>query len=77
MFKYIFLFVIFSSGLNAESVWTDNGDLVITDSNIEVWVNDKGSVEYVVPLENNETNFIYGEDKLTVCQPVANGSICF
>ena len=73
----LLLLMLLSGSLNAESVWTEDGDLVITDDNTIVWVNDEGSVDYVVPIENNETNFIYGEDKLTVCMPTVNGSICY
>jgi hypothetical protein len=52
--------------------------LVIIDApNSIVYVDDEGSVNYAAEVDSDEPTFIYGTDKLTVCQPTANGSICY
>ena len=82
--KYIFYgfiagMVLFNMNLKAESVWTDDGDLIIIDGSddVSVYIDDEGSVNYEAGISNDESTFIYGTDKLTVCQPTANGSICY
>ena len=81
--KYIFYgfiagMVLFNMNLKAESVWTDDGSLVIIDApDSIVYVDNEGSINYAAEVSNEDTTFVYGEDKLTVCQPTANGSICY
>ena len=82
--KYIFYgfiagMVLFNMNLKAESVWTDDGSLIIIDGSddVSVYIDDEGSVNYEAGISNDESTFIYGTDKLTVCQPTANGSICY
>jgi hypothetical protein len=82
--KYIFYgfiagMVLFNMNLKAESVWTDDGSLIIIDGSddVSVYIDDEGSVNYEAGISNDESTFIYGADKLTVCQPTANGSICY
>ena len=82
--KYIFYgfiagMILFNMNLKAESVWTDDGDLIIIDGSddVSVYIDDEGSVNYEAGISNDESTFIYGTDKLTVCQPTANGSICY
>lgn len=72
----ILLLMLLSSSLSAENVWTDDGSLIITDAPTEVYIED-GSVKYDVEISNSEPTFVYGEDKLTVCMPTANGTICY
>jgi hypothetical protein len=72
----VILLMLLSGSLSAESVWTDDGSLVITDTSTEVYIED-GSVKYDVEISSSEPTFVYGEDKLTVCMPTANGSICY
>ena len=71
--------ILFNMNLKAESVWTTDGDLIIIDGSddVSVYIDDEGSVNYEAGISNDESTFIYGTDKLTVCQPTANGSICF
>jgi len=74
----VILLMLLSGSLSAESVWTDDGSLVIIDApNSIVYVDDEGSVNYAAEVDSDEPTFIYGTDKLTVCQPTANGSICY
>ena len=74
----IILLMLLSGSLSAESVWTDDGSLVIIDApDTIVYVDNEGSINYDVEVSDNEATFIYGTDKLTVCQPTANGSICY
>jgi len=74
----LLLLMLLSGSINAESVWTDDGSLVIIDApDSIVYIDNEGSVNYDVEVSDNEQTFIYGTDKLTVCQPTANGSICF
>ena len=82
--KYIFYgfiagMIFFNINLKAESVWTTDGDLIIIDGSddVSVYIDDEGSVNYEAGISNDESTFIYGTDKLTVCQPTANGSICY
>ena len=82
--KYIFYgfiagMILFNMNLKAESVWTTDGDLIIIDGSddVSVYIDDEGSVNYEAGISNDESTFIYGTDKLTVCQPTANGSICY
>jgi len=79
LFGFLVGMAVLNTNLKAESVWTDDGSLVIIDGSddVSVYVDDEGSVNYEVGLSNDETTFIYGTDKLTVCQPTANGSICY
>ena len=74
----LLLLMLLSGSLNAENVWTDDGSLVIIDGShdVSVYIDDEGSVNYEAEVSNDESTFIYGTDKLTVCQPTANGSIC-
>ena len=71
--------ILFNGNLFADSVWTDDGSLVIIDGSddVYVYVDDEGSVNYEAAISGDESTFIYGTDKLTVCQPTANGSICY
>lgn len=74
----IILLMLLSGSLSAESVWTDDGSLVIIDApDSIVYVDNEGSVNYATEVSNEDTTFVYGEEKLTVCQPTANGSICY
>ena len=75
----LLLLMLLSGSLNAENVWTDDGSLVIIDGSddVSVYIDDEGSVNYEAKISNDESTFIYGTDKLTVCQPTANGSICY
>lgn len=74
----LLLLMLLSGSINAESVWTDDGSLVIIDApDSIVYIDNEGSVNYDVEVSNDESTFVYGTDKLTVCQPTANGSICF
>lgn len=74
----LLLLMLLSSSLNAESVWMDDGSLVIIDApDSIVYIDNEGSVNYDVEVSDDESTFVYGTDKLTVCQPTANGSICF
>ena len=75
----VILLMLLSGSLSAESVWTDDGSLVIIDGSddVSVYIDDEGSVNYEAEISNNESTFIYGTDELTVCQPTANGSICY
>jgi len=79
LFGFLVGMALLNTNLKAESVWTDDGSLVIIDGSddVSVYVDDEGSVNYEVGLSDDETTFIYGTDKLTVCQPTANGSICY
>ena len=79
LFGFLVGMALLNTNLKAESVWTDDGSLVIIDGSddVSVYVDDEGSVNYDVGLSDDETTFIYGTDKLTVCQPTANGSICY
>ena len=52
--------------------------LVIIDApDSIVYVDNEGSINYDVEVSDNEATFIYGIDKLTVCQPTGQGSICY
>ena len=64
---------------NAESVWADDGSLVIIDGsdNVSVYVDESGSVNYKASVSADEPTFIYGTEELTVCMPTASGSICY
>jgi len=74
----LLLLMLLSGSINAESVWTDDGSLVIIDApDSIVYIDNEGSVNYDVEVSDDESTFIYGTDKLTVCQPTANGSICY
>jgi len=75
----LLLLMFLSCSINAESVWTDDGSLVIIDgsNDVSVYIDDEGSMNYEAAISNDESTFIYGTDKLTVCQPTANGSICY
>jgi len=75
----VILLMLLSGSLSAESVWTDDGSLVIIDGSddVSVYIDNEGSVNYEAEISNDESTFIYGTDKLTVCQPTANGSICY
>lgn len=79
LYGFIAGMVLFNMNVKAESVWTDDGALVIIDGSddVSVYVDDEGSVNYEVGLSDDETTFIYGADKLTVCQPTATGSLCY
>ena len=68
--------ILFNGNLFAQSIWTEDGSLVITDSPADVYI-ENGRVQYEVEVSEDESTFIYGTDKLTVCQPTANGSICY
>ena len=71
--------ILFNMNLKAESVWTTDGDLIIIDGSedVSVYIDNEGSVNYEAEISNDESTFIYGTDGLVVCQPTANGSICF
>ncbi len=75
----VILLMLLNGSLSAESVWTDDGSLVIIDGSddVSVYIDNEGSVNYEAEISNDESTFIYGTDKLTVCQPTANGSICY
>ncbi len=74
----LLLLMLLSGSINAESVWNDDGSLVIIDApDSIVYIDNEGSVNYDVEVSDDESTFVYGTDKLTVCQPTANGSICF
>ena len=79
LFGFLAGMVLLNTNLKAESVWTEDGSLVIIDgsNDVSVYVDDDGSVNYEAAISNDESTFIYGTDKLTVCQPTANGSICY
>ena len=68
--------ILFNGNLFAQSIWTEDGSLVITDSPADVYI-ENGRVQYEVEVSEDESTFIYGTDKLTVCQPTANGSLCY
>ena len=68
--------ILFNGNLFAQSIWTEDGSLVITDSPADVYI-ENGRVQYEVEVSEDESTFIYGTDGLVVCQPTANGSICF
>jgi len=75
----LLLLMLLSGSISAQSIWTDDGSLVIIDGSddVSLYIDDEGSVNYEAEISNDESTFIYGTDKLTVCQPTANGSICY
>ncbi len=79
LFGFLVGMVLLNTNLNAESVWTDDGSLVIIDGSddVSVYIDNNGSVNYEAEISNDESTFIYGTDKLTVCQPTANGTLCY
>ncbi len=72
----LLLLMLLSGSLNAESIWTDDGALIITDSPTQVYIED-GELKYSVEVSDEESTFVYGKEELTVCMPTANGSICY
>ena len=63
--------------VNAESVWMDDGSLVIIDAQESiVYIDEDNNINYDVEISSDEPTFIYS-DKLTVCQPTNSGSICY
>ena len=72
----LLLLMLLSGSINAESVWTDDGSLIVTDSPSQVYIED-GEVKYNVDVSNDESSFIYGENELTVCQPTNQGVVCY
>lgn len=73
------LAVLVSSFALAESVWEDDGSLTIIDSSepTNIYIDNSGSVKTETALSSNEPTFIYGSDKLIVCQPTEQGVICY
>ena len=73
------LVALVSSVVLAESVWEDDGSLTIIDSSepSNIDIDSSGSVKTETALSSNEPTFIYGSDKLTVCQPTEQGTICY
>jgi len=62
---------------SAESVWMDDGSLVIIDAEESiVYIDEDNKINYDVEISNDEPTFIYS-DKLTVCQPTNSGTICY
>ena len=78
MVKTIIALITFIAlSVNAESVWMDDGSLVIIDSKETiVYIDEDNKINYDVEISNDEPTFIYN-DKLTVCQPTNSGSICY
>jgi hypothetical protein len=78
MVKTIIALITFIAlSVNAESVWMDDGSLVIIDSQETiVYIDEDNKINYDVKISNDEPTFIYN-DKLTVCQPTNSGSICY
>ncbi len=73
----ILLLIALSSSVSAESVWMDDGSLVIIDAQESiVYIDEDNNINYDVEISNDEPTFIYS-DKLTVCQPTNSGSICY
>ena len=73
----ILLLIALSSSVSAESVWMDDGSLVIIDAQESiVYIDEDNNINYDVKISNDEPTFIYN-DKLTVCQPTNSGSICY
>ena len=68
--------ILFNGNLFAQSVWTEDGSLVITDSTADVYI-ENGRVQYQVEVSEDESTFVYGKNELTVCMPTQDGSICF
>ena len=63
--------------VNAESVWMDDGSLVIIDAQESiVYIDEDNNINYDVEISSDEPTFIYS-DKLTVCQPTNSGTICY
>jgi len=77
--RYLMLAALVSSVALAESVWEDDGSLTIIDSSelSNIYIDSSGSIKTETALSGNETTFVYGADKLTVCQPTAQGVICY
>jgi hypothetical protein len=78
MVKTIIALITFIAlSVNAESVWMDDGSLVIIDAEETiVYIDEDNKINYDVEISNDEPTFIYN-DKLTVCQPTNSGSICY
>ena len=73
----IALIAFLALSVNAESVWMDDGSLVIIDSQESiVYIDEDNNINYDVKISSDEPTFIYS-DKLTVCQPTNSGSICY
>ena len=73
----ILLLIALSSSVSAESVWMDDGSLVIIDAQESiVYVDEDNNINYDVIINSDEPAFIYN-DSLTVCMPTNDGSICY
>ena len=77
--RYLLIGMLFSLPVLAESVYTEDGSLMIIDSSEEtvMFINESGEVQVEVGVSQDDPTFVYGNDKLTVCQPTGQGGICY
>ena len=77
--KYLLIGIMFNLPVLAESVYTEDGSLMIIDSSEEtvMFINESGEVQVEVGVSQDEPTFVYGNDKLTICQPTGQGAICY
>lgn len=77
MIKVIILLLSFN--VNAEMIWEQDGSLTIIDSpnSINLDINSEGQIENRTEISSEEPTFIYGNEELTVCQPINGGVVCY
>ena len=77
--KYLLLGMLFATPLLADSYWDSDGSLIIIESSepTHISIDGSGEIQMDTEVSDSEPTFVYGTDKLTVCQPTGQGAICY